>query len=87
MIVLRSSLLPVFDNLASVLINRTTQSKYRATTLSTFAMLKNLPYVALAFVSGYLMDTWSVVNFALVLGILMLIVTILFLVEKLFRSN
>jgi len=38
-------------------INSFVDSKYRATTLSTFNMLKNLPYVIAAYGLGYLTDT------------------------------
>ncbi|MDZ7587101.1 MAG: MFS transporter, partial [Patescibacteria group bacterium] len=42
MVILRYNLAPIFSNLTSVIINQHTESKYRATTISTFNMIKNL---------------------------------------------
>ncbi|MFA6006022.1 MAG: MFS transporter [Patescibacteria group bacterium] len=56
---LRTSFESIFNNLSSVTINATTESKNRATTLSTFNMVKNLPYVLTAFFVGFLADKFS----------------------------
>lgn len=67
----RSSLQVTFSNLTSIVINKNTQSKYRATTLSTFNMLKNIPYVLSAFFIGSLADKYSAKIIAFWLGIIL----------------
>lgn len=74
---LRLSLQGLFWNLTSITINNNTQSQLRATTLSTFNMINNIPYVLTAFFIGSLADRFSAKNMALYLGII-LIVFILF---------
>ncbi len=73
---LRASLGQVIDNMTSVEINRGIASKYRATTLSTFSMLKLLPYAVFAIFIGHLMDLftarWFAFYFGLVFGIIIL---------------
>jgi len=73
-LLLRSALEGVFGNLASIEINNTTESKYRATTLSTFNMLKNIPYVLSAYFVGFLADKFSAKNIAFSLGLLLLLI-------------
>lgn len=75
-ILLRYNLAPVFNNLASVMINQNTESKYRATTISTFNMIKNMPYVLSAFFIGHLMDIMSARVFAFYFGLALLIVIV-----------
>jgi MFS family permease len=75
-ILLRYNFAPIFNNLASVMINQHTESKYRATTISTFNMLKNLPYVISAVFIGRLMDIMSARVFAFYFGLALLIVII-----------
>lgn len=72
-LVLRSSLQAVYGNVSSVLINETTESQYRATTLSTFNLMKNIPYVASAFFIGSLADHFSAINIAFFLGMILLV--------------
>src|SRR3990167_7067795 len=67
----RSSLQVMFSNLSSIVINKNTESKYRATTLSTFNMLKNIPYVLTAFFIGSLADKFSAKIIAFWLGIIL----------------
>jgi MFS family permease len=64
----------IFSNITSEVINANTKSKYRATTISTFSMLQNLPYVVLAFVIGTMIDKLSPQIFAFWLGIVMMVV-------------
>lgn len=73
-LLLRSSLQSIYTGLASVEINNNTQSQYRATTLSTFNMLQNIPYVLCAYAVGSLTDQYSAKNSAFVLGVLLLVV-------------
>ena len=74
---LRASLGQIMDNMTSVEINQGIASKYRATTLSTFSMLKLLPYALSAIFIGHLMDLftarWFAFYFGLVFGIIILV--------------
>lgn len=69
----RSSLQAIFGGMASVTINNNSESKYRATTISTFNMIKNIPYVLSAYFLGSLADRVSARWLAAVLGIVLLI--------------
>lgn len=80
---LRSSLHSIYGNLYSTVININTESKYRATTLSTFNMIKNTPYVLTAYFIGSLSDKLSAKTFALYLGIVLLI----FILFQIFTSK
>lgn len=60
-----------FENLSSTVINNSVPSKFRATSISTFNMIKELPYALTAFFIGGLMDMITARNFALILGILL----------------
>lgn len=62
----------IFGNIVSVGLNNRIESRYRATALSVFNMVKNLPYVFTAFVIGYLMDIYSAKVFTGVIGLVML---------------
>ncbi len=68
-LLIRISLHALFDNLSSVIINDNTESTYRATTISTFNLLKNVPYVVGAYFIGYAMDLISAKMFAFYLAI------------------
>jgi len=69
---LRSSLQGIFGNLASITINQNTESRFRATTLSTFNMIKNIPYVLSAYFIGSISDKLSAKTTAMYLGALLL---------------
>lgn len=71
-LIVRSSFQSVYTGLTSIMINNHTESKYRATTLSTFNMIKNIPYVLSAFFIGSLADKYSAKNIAFGLGILLI---------------
>ncbi len=75
-LVLRSMTMALYSNLNSIIINQNTNSKNRATTLSTFNMIKNFPYIISAFALGALMDIYSARLFAFILGAALLIVAI-----------
>lgn len=72
-VIFRASLHANYDNITSVILNRNTESKYRATTLSTFNMLSKIPYVLVAYFVGYLMDVYTAVNFSFMLGGMLLL--------------
>ncbi len=63
-------------NLTSEEINKDIMSKFRATTLSTFNMLKSLPYAIFAVLIGHLMDLYTARNFAFWFGAGFLLVVI-----------
>ena len=72
----RSSLQAIFGSMASVTINNNSESKYRATTISTFNMIKNIPYVLSAFFLGSLADQISARWLAAGLGAALLIMLV-----------
>lgn len=62
----------IYSNLSSSAINTQTSSTYRATTLSTFETMKNLPYLFVAYGFGALSQVYSAKSISLVLGSLLL---------------
>ncbi|MBP9718872.1 MAG: MFS transporter [Candidatus Levybacteria bacterium] len=72
-LLLRSSLQAVYGNVSSIIINDHTESRYRATTLSTFNLIKNIPYVLTAYLLGSMADTYSAVVLASILGVVLMI--------------
>ena len=62
-----------FGNYESVRINAVTDSKYRATTLSTFSLLRNIPYVLSATFIGVLMSHYTAKLFSMYFGLILLI--------------
>lgn len=72
-LILRSSLQGIFGNLSSVVINNNTESKYRATTISTFNMIKNVPYVLTAYFIGGISDLLSAKIVSMCLGIVLVV--------------
>lgn len=78
----------IFNNLASVMINQQTASKYRATTISTFNMIKNIPYILTAYLFGILSDTISARNSGAILGSLLLFaLSLWFFIPKIGRKS
>lgn len=71
-ILIRSCSQSVYDVFAVSLINQSTKSEIRATTLSTFNMIKNVPYVLTAFLFGSLTDIFSAKTIAFFLGLILL---------------
>jgi len=63
----------VWDNLENEQINQMTTSANRATALSTYAMLKTLPYVLFAYPLGSLLDRVETQMVALCLGLAVLV--------------
>lgn len=51
-ILLRDGILQIFGNNATAAIHANTDSKYRATTISTYSMISSIPYVFLAYFLG-----------------------------------
>jgi len=87
-ILIRFASQSVYDNFISIIVNKNTESKYRATTLSTFNMVKNMPYVLTAFILGSFIDSFSARNIAFVLGVLLsILVALQFLKLKTRKSK
>lgn len=84
-VVLRSIAFPFHHLVTSTTVNSIASSKNRATTISTFNMIQNLPYVITAFFIGSLIDRFSAVKFAFGLGLVMATIVIPQLLWKLIR--
>lgn len=69
---IRTSGQSITEALTVVVINENTESNVRATTISSFNMIKNLPYVVGAFGVGVLSDLISARSTTLILGLLLL---------------
>lgn len=63
----------LFGNYESVRINAVIDSRYRATTLSTFSLIRNIPYVLSATLIGVLMNTYTAKVFSMYFAIILLI--------------
>lgn len=74
---IRSGLVEMFNNTTSTIINHNTKSKYRATTLSSFNMIANIPYVLTAYVIGLWMDHFSVSTVVAGFGMTLLLLSFL----------
>jgi len=61
----------------SVVVNRELPSKYRATTLSTIAMVTKVPYILVAVIAGNLIQDGLIVQFNLAVGGLTLVVALI----------
>lgn len=77
LLILLASFEAIFGNLASIVVNRNTESRFRATTLSTFNMIKNIPYILSAFFIGSISSQISAKTTALYLGVLLFILILI----------
>jgi len=77
LILLWAGLNAISTNIDSSVVNHHTQSKYRATTISTLMMLKRVPYIVFAYFIGNLIDQFSVRNITFVFGIALLLITLI----------
>lgn len=74
---------PLTGSWTSVVVNRELPSQYRATTLSAIEMIKKLPYILVAAVTGSLIDSGHLKALCLVFSaIIALVVTINFVLTK-----
>jgi MFS family permease len=74
---------PIVDIQSSNYINKNVSAKYRATTLSTYAMIYKLPYVLTAILVGIFTDKYGIENVLLLLGVIYsLILLPSFLINK-----
>lgn len=76
-IVLRYSLRSILDTAASDAVQRTADSRHRATVHSTYVLIRSLPYIIGAYGIGKMMDLLTAIGFAPGLGMgLLLTVTV-----------
>lgn len=61
----------VYDNFTSVRINSVIESRYRATTLSTYSLIRNIPYVLFATGVGMMMNVLTAKTFSMYFGLLL----------------
>ena len=73
---IRMSFSQILKTITSDALNQGIESKYRATSLSTFGMLTSLPYVLTAVFIGQMMDILTARVFAFYFGLALLIVLI-----------
>lgn len=69
LLVARWGIQTLYGNFVSVSVNQQTESKYRATTLSTYALINNIPYALGAAGIGVLMNIYSAQRFSQSLGL------------------
>lgn len=81
LIISRISSSTTFWNIESSILNPLIESKNRATTLSTFALLVQLPYAMLAYTIGDTIDKTSPNHFALILGVTLVL---FFVIQQVF---
>ena len=67
----------VFGNYESVRINGVIDSRYRATTLSTFSLIKNIPYIFAATFIGMAMNIYGANTFSMYFGIILALLMLL----------
>lgn len=73
LLLVRYGVQTIFDNYQSVRINEIADSRYRATTLSTFNLLRNIPYVFCATGIGFLMNIYTAKTFSLYFGLIFMV--------------
>lgn len=71
LILTRFILDPVINNEVSTILNESLESKSRATGISTFSMIKSIPYAIVIFSSGFLLDKYPARSFAIIFGTLL----------------
>lgn len=67
-LIIRSSMVGIFNNLTSIAVNNAVESRYRATALSTFNMIKNIPYVLFAYLIGAISNIYTARTISVYLG-------------------
>ncbi|MDQ6984739.1 MAG: hypothetical protein Q9M91_07780 [Candidatus Dojkabacteria bacterium] len=86
LLTIRFMLEPSINAINSKDINDSIESKYRATALSTFSIIKGMPYVILAIPLGSLIDEFGALDVTIYLGIVTLILIGLIYTIKLLLS-
>lgn len=68
----------VYDNFTSVRLNAVIESKYRATTLSTYSLIRNIPYVIFATGIGVMMNLLTAKTFSMYFGTLLIAMLLIY---------
>ncbi|MCE7897782.1 MAG: hypothetical protein DPW11_00230 [bacterium] len=68
----------VYDNFTSVRLNTVIESRYRATTLSTYSLIRNIPYVIFATGIGMMINLLSAKTFSMYFGILLIAMLLIY---------
>ena len=88
LLLLRYGAATVFANYESVRINAVIDSKYRATTLSTFGLIKNIPYIFSATFIGIAMTNYGTTIFSMYFGLILVgMLVFLYGSKKLFTGR
>ena len=74
LLISRSAIMAIHGNYQSTLLNQHIESKYRATTLSSFNLIKTLPYAISAPFLGIYMQQITAKNFAFFIAIVLMVV-------------
>ena len=82
MLLARYGIQTFFGNYESIKINEIADSRFRATTLSTFSLLKNIPYALAATGIGALMSIYTAKTFSLFFGFFFVAVLFLFYLAR-----
>lgn len=77
MLAIRWSFESIFDGGTSLVVHNNVNSTYRATTISTLKLLKNLPYAFAAYFLGFIMEKASAKMFGFWMGIALSIVLLI----------
>lgn len=86
LLLLRYGAATVFGNYESVRINAVIDSRYRATTLSTFSLIKNIPYIFTATFIGIAMNMYGATTFSMYFGIILIFcLVVIFGMSPLFK--
>ncbi len=78
MLFIRYAVQTVYDNYTSVSLNASIESRYRATTLSTYSLMRNIPYVIFATGIGVMMNLLTAKVFSMYFGFLLIGVLLLY---------
>jgi MFS-type transporter involved in bile tolerance (Atg22 family) len=78
-LILNISTISSYEVISSVMLNKRIDSKYRATALSVFAMLKKIPYIFLAYSVGVYIDKFSAISVGVIIGICLFLISIVFI--------
>jgi MFS family permease len=78
---------PIKNSAISELLNKRTSSKIRATTLSTYQLLRKAPFLLLSAPIGWMMMNYGVKNFSLLFAVTLFIITAGWLVLVNFRKS
>lgn len=73
MIAFLASIRPISEVIQSKVLNMRIASEHRATALSTFGMMRSIPYVLSAVFLGHLIDLYTAKNVVAILGVVMLV--------------